>query len=589
MESASPHKHKATELERIVDSWERRHEWQLLSKTVPRSLIVALIIGLVAGVVGYFHFRLAAEQLALIAAGLCALGAVLNLLYTLLFPRSLPDRAKYFDLEFGLRERVSTAFELMHGRIKTHPEIEARQIEEALAHARAIDPKAQIRMDFRPRELAALLVLAVAMVGLVLLPAIVGDEFIADGPSAAVEEAQEDLREIIETVAKDTSLDDVDRQDLLDALEVALERLQEEEISDEEAFAAMSQLQSQLEELENQLEDTVELDQSALEAALEALEDFIPPAETEAENPDGTGEAEPPEGLEDLSQALEQMAQDAAEMSAEERSAAAEALSMAAEEMARTNSELSEQMDAMAGALQESDAGELQEQLEAAQEALAQEQGQQQQNENARMMLQEQAERTEEAAEAIARQQAQESQQGQADQSESGEQQAGQPGDQQSAEARPGANQGKQEPQRNRPGSAESQQRDQDSRAAGAGAGDGAPSNESLPGSAGEDQGAETNNNPTGNREIEYEALYSPSGIGGGGQDEIRLETDANDTAIAEGDFDDNPIGESRVSYDTVFSDYQDAANRALESDYVPLGLRDVVRDYFTSLEPRAE
>ena len=40
------------------------------------------------------------------------------------------------------------------------------------------------------------------------------------------------------------------------------------------------------------------------------------------------------------------------------------------------------------------------------------------------------------------------------------------------------------------------------------------------------------------------------------------------------------------MSYDTVFSDYQNAANRALESDYVPLGLRDVVREYFTSLEP---
>ena len=40
------HKPKATELELIVDSWERRHEWRLLSKTIPRSLIVALIIGL---------------------------------------------------------------------------------------------------------------------------------------------------------------------------------------------------------------------------------------------------------------------------------------------------------------------------------------------------------------------------------------------------------------------------------------------------------------------------------------------------------------------------------------------------------------
>jgi hypothetical protein len=42
------------------------------------------------------------------------------------------------------------------------------------------------------------------------------------------------------------------------------------------------------------------------------------------------------------------------------------------------------------------------------------------------------------------------------------------------------------------------------------------------------------------------------------------------------------------VTYDTVFNAYQDAANRALESDYVPLGLRDVVYDYFTSLEPNA-
>ena len=69
---------------------------------------------------------------------------------------------------------------------------------------------------------------------------------------------------------------------------------------------------------------------------------------------------------------------------------------------------------------------------------------------------------------------------------------------------------------------------------------------------------------------------------------DIRLRTDPGDTTVAEGEFDDNPVGESRVSYDTVFSEYQNAANRALESDYVPLGLRDVVREYFTSLEPRA-
>ena len=40
------------------------------------------------------------------------------------------------------------------------------------------------------------------------------------------------------------------------------------------------------------------------------------------------------------------------------------------------------------------------------------------------------------------------------------------------------------------------------------------------------------------------------------------------------------------VPYNQVYSDYANAANHALDSGYVPLGLRDVVRDYFTSLEP---
>ena len=54
---------------------------------------------------------------------------------------------------------------------------------------------------------------------MVLLPSIVGEDFLADLPSAAVEAAEEDLRDIIETVAKDTNLDDIDRQELLNALE----------------------------------------------------------------------------------------------------------------------------------------------------------------------------------------------------------------------------------------------------------------------------------------------------------------------------------------------------------------------------------
>ncbi|MCY4145373.1 MAG: hypothetical protein OXE95_07645 [Chloroflexi bacterium] len=576
--------HHQSELEQIVNRWEQRHEWRLLSRSMPRSLILALLLSLAAGAAGYFWLGLRAEQLALIAAGLCAFGFAGNLLRTVLFPRDLPTRARYFDIEFNLGERVSTAFELLSGRIGTHPDLAARQLADTLAQARAINPSERIALDFRRGELVALLALAVALLGMIALPAIVGAELL-DQPPAAIELAREDIREMIETTAKDPDLNEIDRQDVLDALEIALERLEETEIGQEEAFAAMSQLEARLDELELELGETMELDQSALQAGLEALADFAPPL-------DESGSEQAGDDFAALSEALEQLAQDARDMSADERLNAAAALDAAADELSALDAALEERLDDMAQSLQEG-RQDLSEQLDAAQEAVAQERQQNQGQQNAQQTLQEQAERAQEVAESIARQQRQQGDQqtedaqaGEADPSDSGQPRAGQEGDQQSDQARPGANQGRQPAQRNAESSGAASQRSQDSRASGGGTGQGDPSNLSMAGSGGEDRGAETSDRSAGRGAIEYEALYSPSGIGGGGENEVRLQTDPGDTTLAEGEFDDNPLGESRVRYDAVFNAYQQAANRALESDYVPLGLRDVVREYFTSLEP---
>ena len=276
MASASPHKAKGAELDLILARWENRYELRQLTKTLPRSLIAAALVSLVLGTVGYLQFRLRAEQLALIAAALCGCGFVLNLITTLLFPRPRQVSARYFDIEFGLQERISTALELLSGRILTHPEIEASQIADALAAARQINAREAISLDFRTREIAVLLLLVLALALMIMVPLITGQTFTLDTPSPAVEAAEQDVREIIETIAKDTDLDDIDRRELLDALEIALERLQEEDISEEEAFAAMSQLQAQLEEIENELADTIELDQSALGSGCRSFAEFHP-------------------------------------------------------------------------------------------------------------------------------------------------------------------------------------------------------------------------------------------------------------------------------------------------------------------------
>ena len=572
---ASSRQSQTAELDAILAGWENQYKRRSLSKTWPRAMMGALFISLAFGIIAYARFRWSARDLALMTVAICAISGFASLLHSALFTRSRLARARYFDLEFGLKERVSTALELLEGRIQTQPAIESAQIADALAQARQIDARDKIALDFRRREWMALLVLLVAALLMILVPLLVGQDLIPAGPSPAVQAAQEDVREIIETAATNTSLEDMDRKALLNALEITLERLQAEDISAEEAFAAMSQLESQIEDIENALQDGLDLDQSSLEAAAQAMEAFMPLADRQ-ENANDAESGQAPRNLDELSQALEQLVQTAPNMSPEAAQAAAEALQQAARELAQSNPELSERLRDVATALQSGVRQSLQEQLNQAQEQLRQTQQSVQEAQHAQQMLQDQAEQAEQAANEIAQQQAA-SQQGEAKTAADGEQ---------ADAARPGASQGNQPASQNMPGAGENPASQQDSDTAGQGAGEGRPSNTSLPGSGGEDQGAETDNRTTGAGEIDYAAIYNPTGIDGGAADEIRLETDASDQTFAEGNFEDNPLGESRGSYDTVFSDYQNAANRALESDYVPLGLRDVVRDYFTSLEP---
>jgi hypothetical protein len=44
--------------------------------------------------------------------------------------------------------------------------------------------------------------------------------------------------------------------------------------------------------------------------------------------------------------------------------------------------------------------------------------------------------------------------------------------------------------------------------------------------------------------------------------------------------------GSSSVPYREVYGDYAEEAGAALEGSYIPLGMKQYVRDYFSSLEP---
>jgi hypothetical protein len=126
------------------------------------------------------------------------------------------------------------------------------------------------------------------------------------------------------------------------------------------------------------------------------------------------------------------------------------------------------------------------------------------------------------------------------------------------------------------------------SQSSASGAGDGEGS-QTQSGFSGDNSPMDTNNNPDGEGEREFDSVYAPQRIGGDSDSSVTLESGDENQPLAEGEFSENPTGNASVPYDEVFSDYSDAANQALENDYIPLGMKDVVRDYFTSIEPGQE
>lgn len=586
-------------LQGIVARWDRRLRLTQSVLWLPRAFIPGLLIGIALALVARTRPLWPPPTIALMALAGIGVGVAVMLAVIWLWRRSLIVGARRFDVEFGLGERVSTALELGTGAIRSNEELRLLQVADAHSRASAVRPGEYLPLRTRSRDWAVVLALAGLLALFLLLPNPQTEALEEDAQQeAAIDEAAEAIREITEEVAADTDLGNEERQALLEQLNQTLDRLEQPNISAEEAFASVSAMQAALEEQARQQQDAAAQNQAALQAAADALRQAADQGAGE-QNAQAQEGAQTMQGaLEQLTQNLEQFVQNAEQMSEQERQAAADALRDAAQALQQTNPEAAEALNQAADALENSDNQQTQDQLEQAQQQ-AQEQGEQgQQQEAQAQQSREQAQQAEQAAEQIAQQgeqqqgdqqqgqpqEGQQAQQGQQPQQGEGQQQGDQPGqnpgesgqegDQQGGQQQPGGQQG------NQPG--EVQGSIQAQQGGGAGDDSGESTGQASPAQVAPDQ----NNNPDGQGESEYESVNVPRRIGGEGGEEIVLEPDASDAPVQEGEFAENPEGQVTVPYNQVFGQYQDAANRALEGGYVPLGLRDVVRDYFTALEP---
>lgn len=638
----------------MVRAWDRRLRAQKTLIWLPRSIIPGMILGVLMLIIARTRPWLTNEQIMLITAAAIVAGIIVMMLAVWLWPRSNLEAARSFDVMFDLGERTSTALELIGGQIHSNDELTHFQLQDAWEKARVVNASDKLPFIWDWRSWIAVIGALVLLIVLLLIPNPQAE--IATGDSAVgttIENAGDEVKRITEDVASNPSLSEEERAQILQQLDKTSDKLAEPEVKPEEAFAALSDSESELRQQSENLGQSAEDQRAAMEQAANALRNLSSmPNAPEQSQQQGQGQ--------DAIPTLDQLKQNMAGMSESERMEAADALEKAADAIEQTNPQAAQNMRDAADALRNGDMQAAQNAMQQAAQNMQQNQQQAQQQQSSAQQMNNAANQLQQIANQLTQagqqnsqqqnsqsqqqnsqsqqqnqqsenqqgqqgQQNQQSQQGQQGQQQDGQQsdnegvqeiqqmsdQAGQQGQQQGEGQMPGTSQSQSGQQGQQPGnqgqpgnqasqmqvnspgdgeqgtSGQNQPSESEQPSEGSGAGD-------APGDAGSDQNQTSgsnnvnaqDNNPDGEGEGQMPLVYTPQRVGGQGDQQLFLEPDASDVPATEGEFSQNPNGQSLVPYNQVYGQYRTEANRALESDYIPLGLRDVVRDYFTSLEP---
>ena len=474
--------------------------------------------------------------------------------------RRMPDLtvARQVDKELELRERLGTAY-LFSEKAAALPESSSqptslqsdlviRQRQDALSRARTIDSRQAFLPRWYPRYLAAFITLAICLAILTLIPNPM-DDIIAERNAIhqAASQQAEAIERLREEIAENETISPELQEELLRQLAELAAQLRANPGDLAEALADLSKVE---EALRAQLDPQIDLRQSTLEALAAQLQSM---AQT------GTGQTP---DLTEAAQALNQLAEMMKEMSPDEQENLAQALAqMAARASQAGDASLAQALASLAGAVQSGDS-------QAASQAASQ------------------------AGEAFS--------QAQRDFSNQASLQQALSGLQQSRQALGQAAQGRSMARANGPGQADSSgdgDENGEENANGLGQGQGQPGGgggttaDSLPpatsqGSAGRPQGE----GQSGGEAPLGEQVYAPWERRPDDGQEIFIpgeDTDQGSTQVRERP---EPLpgspGSALMPYYEVYYTYLDAANQAIEQSFIPSGLKEYVREYFSNLEP---
>lgn len=553
----------------------RRLRWRTGIELLTRG---AWLVLLAAAAVLFLARLIPLENYQWLALGVVTVSLVTWVGYSLLHRVTPFAVARRADEELGLRDRLATALALnaSPGRIShANPELVARQFDDALAQLKHIEPSRAFPPRVDRRRVLAALVACAAIVGLLVLPNPM-DAVIAERreiTQTAQAQAQE-LEKLAQEVARNNALDPKAQEQLLKELRDLAAQLKSNPGDAKQALAELAQFQEEL-------RGSLDLNRLSEAAALDAL------AQQMADLAHST---DAPQDASELAQLLEQLAAQVAStnpdaLSSEQRVGLTQALEQTAAQVAAGNPDLARALAQLAQSLNSNASGEqLQQAISQATNALqdaAQQQALQRALAQALNQADEAQSRMAQASNAQTSSGQTSSNQASNSQTSNGQTSNGQTSNQASN------GQGQAQGQGNQSGQGNQGQGQGQGQGKQVGGGGGTNAN-SLPPS----QRTGSMGNPTGpNKSFDtqdIDTVYSPFHVGQGEQQTVSgQDTGSGQTTTRT---DKSPLpganNPARVPYSEVYQQYLDIAGRAMERSYIPSGLKDYVKEYFSALEP---
>ena len=137
-------------------------------------------------------------------------------------------------------------------------------------------------------------------------------------------------------------------------------------------------------------------------------------------------------------------------------------------------------------------------------------------------------------------------------------------------------------------GSSASAGSSEDGQSSGSGAGSGSLDQGDLQGPGAGSDPIDQGNNPGDGGERPFVPMTDPKSLNDAGGSEIYLPESQSSNGEVTGLMDSSPGNNntSTVPYTEVFPEFSEIYRQAMENGSIPPGMRDLVRDYFSDLEP---